>query len=75
MRGLDPHEEVEVVGEKGCGEEFDAVAPLSSTEDTDQDLVEAGARSQEESAVEGAAGEFENRSTGGNIEQGSGHLV
>jgi hypothetical protein len=75
VRGLDAHEEVEVVGEKGCSEEFDAVASLSSTEDADQDLVEAGTRSEEESPVEGAAGELEDRAAGWNIEQGSSHLV
>jgi hypothetical protein len=55
VRSLDTHEEMEVVGEKGPGEKYDAIAPLSPTEDADQDLVEARAGSQEKSAVKGAA--------------------
>jgi hypothetical protein len=75
VRSLDTHEEMEVVGEKGPGEKYDAIAPLSPTEDADQDLVEARAGSQEKSAVKGAAGQLEDRAAGRNIEQGSSHLV
>jgi hypothetical protein len=75
VRSLDAYEEMEVVGEKGPGEEYDAIAALSPTEDADQDLIDAGARSQEESPVQSAAGQLEDRAAGRDIEQRSSHLV
>ncbi len=75
MWGLKARQEVKVVGEKGTDVEVDVVSPLGAAENANQDLVEFPARAKQEATVESTAGQLEDCTTRGNVEQRACHSV
>jgi hypothetical protein len=61
VRVVDSQEEVEVVGREDHAVAEDAEPALGTAEDPADDLVEDEARAQEESGLEGADSDFDER--------------
>jgi hypothetical protein len=76
LGGFGDEEQVTVVGEVDEGADLHGVALLGTGEGADEDGVELGGGTQEEAALDDAAGDlYEMGLAGGEVAEGAGHAL
>jgi len=70
---LDHGQDVEVRRERGDGTEGEVVVSLASSEDAEDEVVERRSGAEEEASLDGAAGDEDESSRGGDVAKSSGH--